>query len=334
MNPPISHYKDETPDQTQEILNQELDKEASAAKVEQEKTPELKVLPVNKKQDKKQTSSSSIVNAFRQKMSLNTTAIDLPSIGRSVEFKEISTSEQKELSKVALENNSRADIMYCSMLSLINRLAMEKNFDIRDFTEFERIAVTLNLQQMNKINPEIKFTCSKCGKENSYRLDTAKLLREFAKSYKEDQKFDLDAGTRKFVIEAGWPKVSSVEDFFKHYYKKYDNSSKSVKETIDNMSQIEYVTMFLKKITVCDSSDPEDSLTANLEELTYPERTQIVDCLPQSLLFDDDTGVISKVIAKFVNPMNDVFKYRDCAFCGAEQTGAMASMTDFLGAGA
>jgi hypothetical protein len=44
--------------------------------------------------------------------------------------------------------------------------------------------------------------------------------------------------------------------------------------------------------------------------------------------------VISKVIAKFVNPMNDVFKYRDCAFCGAEQTGAMASMTDFLGAGA
>ena len=103
---------------------------------------------------------------------------------------------------------------------------MEKNFDIRDFTEFERIAVTLNLQQMNKINPEIKFVCSKCGKENSYRLDTAKLLREFAKSYKEDQKFDLDAGTRKFVIEAGWPKVSSVEDFFKHYYKKYMQGSK------------------------------------------------------------------------------------------------------------
>lgn len=338
--PPVTHYKDEAPE-TQEILNQEIEKEISESKVEQqqnqdsEKTPELKVLPV-KSQKKKDnsTSASSIVNAFRQKMSLNTTAVELPSIGKTVEFKEISASEQKELSKIALENNSRADIMYCSMLALINRLAIDKSFDVRDHSEFERISITLNLQQMNKINPEIKYTCSKCGKENIYRLDTARLLREFAKSFKADQKFEVSSGARNFVIEAGWPKVANVEGFFKHYYKKYDNSSKSTKETMDNLSQIEYITMFLKRISVSAPDDPEDVLTADLEEMTYPERTQIIDCLPQSVLFDDDTGVISKVIAQFVTPMNDVFKYRDCAFCGAEQTGAMASMTDFLGAGA
>ena len=29
--------------------------------------------------------------------------------------------------------------------------------------------------------------------------------------------------------------------------------------------------------------------------------------------------------------MNKVFKYIDCPFCGAEQNGAVASLSDFLG---
>jgi hypothetical protein len=327
--PPVTHYKDEAPE-TQEILNQELDKEVQS-KVEQETQPKLNVLPVNKS-EKKKTNASNIVNAFRQKMSLNTTPIELPSIGRTVEFKEIPASEQKELSRIAMESDSRTDIMYCAMSALINRLAMEKDFDIRDYTEFERISITLHLQQMNKLNPEIKYTCSKCGRENSYRLDTPKLLRNFSKTYKPDKDFEVEANGRKFTFTVGWPNVRIVENFFKSYYKKYDNSSKAVKDSINNLSQIEYITMFLKKVKVEEIADPEDSMTADLEELTFGEREQIIDCLPQSILFDDDTGIISKTIAEFVEPMNAVFKYNDCAFCGAEQTGAMASMTDFMGA--
>ena len=328
--PPITHYKDEPVDQTTEnLVNQEIEKEA-AAKEEPTATPELKVLPV-KKLEKKPTNASNIVNAFRQKMATNSTSIELPSIGKTVEFKEITTAQQKELSKMAMENNSRADIMYCSMLGLINKLALEKNFEIRDYTEFERISVTLNLQQMNKMNPEIKYTCSQCNRENTYKLDTAKLLRDFAKTYKPDQVVEVESANRKFTFTVGWPNVRNVEDFFKHYYKKYDNASKSVKESIDNMSQIEYISMFIKKVTVADISDPDDAMTANLEELTYGDRAQIIDCLPQSILFDDDTGVVSNVIETFVNPMNNVFKYKDCAFCGAEQNGAVANITDFLG---
>lgn len=331
--PPITHYKDEESaqnEETQNVLNQELEKEAEQAKVEEPQgTAELKVLPVKKTE--KKTNSANIVNAFRQKMSVTATPIELPSVGRTVEFKEISTAEQKELSKVALENDSRADIMYCSMISLINKLALEKKFEIRDYTEFERIAITLNLQQMSKINPEIKFTCSKCGRENAYTLDTAKMLRDFAKTYKPDEEIVIDAGNRKFTFTSGWPCVRNVEEFFKHYYRKYDNSSKSVKESINNMSQIEYITMFIKKVTVESISDPDDKLTADLEELTYADRAQIIDCLPQNVLFDDKTGAITLTIEKFVNPMNDVFKYHDCAYCGTEQTGAVAALSDFLG---
>ena len=330
MQPPITHYKDEVPDQTtQDLVNQELEKEA-AQQVVEEKTPELKVLPVEKPA-KKPTNASNIVNAFRQKMATNASAIELPSIGKTVEFKEISAAEQKELSKIAMENKSRTDIMYCAMSNMINKLAQEKGFDIRDYTEFERIYITLNLQQMNKINPEIKFTCSKCGRENKYKLDTAKLIRSFAKTYKPVKDFEIEYGNRKFTFTAGWANVRNVEDFFKHYYKKYDNASNNVKESINNLSQVEYVTMFLKSVTVTEISDPEDTMTANLDEMPYSDRVQIIDCLPQGVLFDEGTGVIGKVIEEFVNPMNDVFKYRDCEFCGAEQSGAMANVTDFMG---
>ena len=264
-------------------------------------------------------------------MAANTISIDLPSVGKVVEFKEISAKEQKEMSKIAMENESRADIMYGSMVSLINKLATSKDFDIKDYTEFERIAITLNLQQMNKVNPEIKFTCSKCGKENSYRLDTAALLRKFNKTYKPDKEFSVELGKRKYLFTTGWSSVRNVDDFFKNYYKKYDNLGKKTKDSMNNLSQIEYITMFIKKVTVVDVDDPDDMLTANLEELTYPERVQIIDCLPQNVVFDDDIGVINKVIETFVNPMNEVFKYHDCSFCGAEQTGTMANVTDFMG---
>ena len=264
-------------------------------------------------------------------MLTNATPIELPSVGKTVEFKEISTAEQKDLSKIALESKSRADIMYISMLGLINRLALEKGFDIREYTEFERIFITLNLQQMAKAHPEIKFTCSKCGKENTYKLDVPKMLRNFSKSYKPDQEIVVESGNRTFTFTYGWPKVDKVEEFFKNYYKRYDSLNKGAKESTDNLSQIEYITMFIKKVAMEEGSNPDDKLVANLEELTYPERVQIIDCLPQGILFDDDTGVISKIIESFVTPMNNVFKYNDCQFCGAEQDGQVANLSDFLG---
>ena len=333
MQPPITHYKDEGADaSTESLVNEELNKEAMATAAKQEQPDEkLKTIPVEKPK-KKPTSASNIVNAFRQKMANATTPIEMPSIGKTVEFREISTSEQKEISKIAMQSNSRSDLMYCAMLNLINKLAVDKkDFDIRNYTEFERILVTLNLQQMNKINPEIKYTCPKCGRENAYTLDTAKMLREFSKTYRVDKAFEIESGIRKFTFATGWPKVASVEDFFKNYYRKYDNSGKAIKESMDNLSQIEYITMFVKSVTVSDVNDPEDSMTADIEDMTYGERVQIVDCLPQSVMFDDSTGVVSKIIAEYVEPMNKVFKHRDCAYCGAEQDGQVANLTDFLG---
>ena len=311
---------------TQNLVNEELNKEVSSARPSEP----LKTIPVEKTK-KKPTSASNIVNAFRQKMANATTPIEMQSIGKTVEFREISTSEQKEMSKIAMQSNSRSDLMYCAMLNLINKLATEKGFDIRNYTEFERILVTLNLQQMNKLNPEIKYTCPKCGRENAYTLDTAKMLREFSKTYRPDKAFEIESGIRKFTFTTGWPKVASVEDFFKNYYRKYDNSGKAIKESMDNLSQIEYITMFVKSVTVSDVDDPEDSMTADVEDMTYGERVQIVDCLPQSVMFDDSTGVVSKIIAEYVEPMNKVFKHRDCAYCGAEQEGQVANLTDFLG---
>lgn len=331
--PPISHYKDEPVNQdatTQSIIENEIDKEV------EETTTKMKVLPVetaSKPAPKAKTNSnpSNIVNIFKQKMSTSTTTVELPSIGRTIEFKEINTSFQKELSQVSIEHNSRADIMYISMLSLINRLAAEKGFDVRELSEFERIAITMNLQQSNKMNTEIKYTCQSCGKENSYKLDVTKLLKKFNKSYRGDVDVTMESGNRTFKFVIGWPKVALVEDFFKSYYRKYDNASKAYQETTDKLSQIEYITMFIKSITMTENSDPEDSITANLEELTYGERVQIIDSLPQHIVFDETNGIVAQIIEMYVTPMNDCFKYNDCAFCGAEQDAAMASLSDFMG---
>ena len=331
MQPPITHYKDEAldgGDVTESIVSKELEKDM--LKHQEKYQEKLKVISVEKPA-KKPTNASNIVNAFRQKMASVSTPIELPSSGKTIECREISGEEQKEISKIALESKSRGDIMYCAMLSLINKLSTDKTFNIRDYSEFERILVTLNLQQMNKVNPEIKYTCSKCGKENAYTLDTPKLLRDFAKTYKEDKQVEIEYGFRKFSFTIGWASVANVESFFKNYYKKYDSSGVSVKETMDEMSQIEYILMFVKSVSVSDINDPEDTISANLVEMPYGERVQIMDSLPQNILFDENSSIVSKIIKIFIEPINEVFKYRDCAYCGSRQDEQFANLSDFVG---
>ena len=312
---------------TMGIVDAEIEKEMA----NQSAKKELKVLPVQKTDAKGKQSSSSIVNAFKQKMSLNTTSVELPSIGKTLEFKDIDSDVQTYLSQVALECNSRTDIMYSTMASTMNNLSLDKTFNIRNHTEFERISILLNLQQGSKFNPEIRYVCPKCGKENVYHLDSRALMKKFAKSYRGDCEYEIELGSRKYKFVLGWPSVAYIEDFYKHHYRGYDEKSENGQKAINELAQVQYLVKFVKSITVSEMSDPDDSVTANLEDIVYEDKMAVIGSLPQYLISDENDGIISKVIDIFVKPMNDSFKYENCAFCGAEQEGAMANLTDFMG---
>lgn len=72
-------------------------------------------------------SSSSILNAFKNKFATKVNAVYVNSLKREVNFREVSVTEQKSLSKTMIENESRRDIIYDTQCALINRLCLEND---------------------------------------------------------------------------------------------------------------------------------------------------------------------------------------------------------------
>lgn len=70
---------------------------------------------------------NSILNAFKNKFSTKVNAVYVNSLKREVNFREVSVTEQKTLSKTMIENENRKDIIYDAQCALINRLCLEND---------------------------------------------------------------------------------------------------------------------------------------------------------------------------------------------------------------
>ena len=70
---------------------------------------------------------SSILNVFKNKFATKLNAVYVNSLKREVNFREVSVTEQKSLSKTMIENENRKDIVYDAQCALINRLCIETN---------------------------------------------------------------------------------------------------------------------------------------------------------------------------------------------------------------
>lgn len=71
--------------------------------------------------------SNSILNAFKTKFATKVNAVYVNSLNREVNFREVSVTEQKSLSKTMIENENRRDIIYDTQCALINRLCLEND---------------------------------------------------------------------------------------------------------------------------------------------------------------------------------------------------------------
>ena len=70
---------------------------------------------------------SSILNIFKNKFATKVNAVYVNSLKREVNFREVSVTEQKSLSKTMIENENRRDIVYDTQCALINRLCLEND---------------------------------------------------------------------------------------------------------------------------------------------------------------------------------------------------------------
>lgn len=272
-------------------------------------------------------SGDGALSKFKQALGAGLFPIKLFSTDEEVMMRELTVTDQKTLSKTALVNGSRRDVLYNAQCALVNSCVKKEGFDVNEYTEFDRIALLARLYQQNYFNNDIHYTCSKCGKENVYKLDFGKILNKLDDAWSDDKVYVINAGDKEFHFTVGWPKVKTISDFYAKYYRTYAASNEKVQNTIDQLSNVEYLVMFIKGIEL--HTPGMEAVSIDLNGLSYSDRTDLIDSLPQGLVFDDDKGVISKIIADFTDPLNKAFQYEKCMYCGAETEEGIGSIADF-----
>ena len=125
-----------------------------------------------------------------------------------------------------------------------------------------------------------------------------------------------------------YPSVKQVLQFHKGNVIKYKGVKKQQAKNIDNMSNMDYVNLFIESLTMQNKST-QASRTIKLSDYPASEIEDIVAVFPQDVLYSDN-GVLKFIVNEYIKKINDSFEEHKCYNCGAKYQNDINSATSFL----
>jgi len=234
------------------------------------------------------------------------------------------------MSKIMIQNEIRKDLVYDSQCTLINKLALTKDFDIYKLTEFDRIKILMEVYQSNFFKQKSQFKCKTCGCENEYEIDFSKAVANMDKIEIKESEVEYADKTRKYKFTFAYPMVKTVSDFYKYYVTKYRNVNARERQALDNMGNIEYINLFIKKVELSHNDDSKsEPLVADFTQMGYAEMEQIISLFPQDIVYNEN-GMIAYITKNYLDQLNNVFEKQTCGHCGAVYDESVSSTNDFF----
>lgn len=266
-----------------------------------------------------------IINALKSNFATTVRRIYVNSLKREVGFREISVQEQKTLARIMIDNDQRKDVMYDAQCSIINKVALDDDFDIYELSEFDKIKLLIALYQTNMTKNEITFTCKECGTENKYKLDFDSVLKRLDDLSLDDRSFDFETALWKFKFTVGYPEVRRVSEFYKSYAAKYRKMNTTEMSKLNNQVNIDYVNMYIKSVILTNKTTDETQ-TITMTDFLPAEVVEIMSTFPQDVVYAD-SGVLNYITTELVGKINGSFDKHKCFTCGTEHDGAIDTDT-------
>ena len=157
-------------------------------------------------------SKESLINALKQDFATTVNKIYINSLKRDVGFREITVLEQKTLSRIMIDNESkgRKDVVYDAQCAIINKACLEPDFNIYKLSEFDRLKLLIALYQANMFKNDVEFTCEECGARNMYKLDFGMVLKRLDEVTLEEKSFDYENANFAYHFTVEYPSVERV----------------------------------------------------------------------------------------------------------------------------
>lgn len=253
--------------------------------------------------------------AIKNKFISTTIKVYVNSIGREVNFREITVAEQKQLARIMIDNENRKDIVYDAQCAVLKSICLEDDFDIYSVTEFDKIKLLLLLYQRNMIKHEISFVCPECNTENKYQIDFSNVINKLDKFDMSDKEFSYENLSWKFKFKLAYPKVSKVSQFYSsRYLNMKKTNDKKILDALNNSINVDYTNLFIKNIEFIDKST-NDRNNIDVNDYSLDEFFELISVFPQDVLYSDN-GLIQFITSEFIAKINDAFEKHECFVCG------------------
>lgn len=261
-------------------------------------------------------SKQDFINALKQDFTTTLRKVYINSLKREVAFREITIKEQKTLSRIMIDNESRKDVVYDAQCALINNCCLDENFNVYAVTDFDKIKLLMFLYQTNMFKNEVSFKCAECGTVNKYKLDFTNVLKNLDQYTLDDKKYEFSNGIWKFDFVLNYPLVDVVSDYYKSYASKYKDATQKEIETINNQMNIDYTMLFIKSVTITKLSD-NSTKTIQASNFSIAELFDMFSAFPQDVLYSD-SGIMTYILTEFIEKIDDSYGNHKCGQCGAE----------------
>ena len=258
-----------------------------------------------------------LINLIKSDFASGVTMVYVNSLGKEIGFKEVSAHQQKILSRIMIGNEHRKDVIYDAQCATINSVALADGFDIYQLTEFDRLKILIALYQANMFSNEVKFTCKNCGTENKYQLNFDNVMARLDEIGLEPKSFAYESKKFRYEYTIQYPTVKRISSFYKSYCAKHKTQSKRDIQVNDNMSNMEYVELFISKVrfTIKATNTVRD---IDFSKYKASDVQEILANFPQDALYTDD-GVLNFIATEYLKKINDSFDKHECYSCGTVQ---------------
>lgn len=280
-------------------------------------------------------STDNILEIFKKEFASTVIPVFIPSVKKTINFREVSIQEQKVISKTMIENRTKPGTIYNTITNLLQTLCVSKNVNVADFTEAERYSILFSIYQSAFLDKPQHFICSGCGEEFNASLRSEDIINNFENLNSVDKVFEISDKVRNFTFVCNYPSMSKMNAVMEYIQRKttgqkFENDDQQANSITAVINSIDYLYGYIKSIKISKENSDSSPIEVSTSDYKIDDVMACISMIPQHIMLANDVGLISKIITELVKPINDVYAKQKCPNCGTEFEGQIGSIRDFF----
>lgn len=219
----------------------------------------------------------------------------IPSTEETIKIKEINANQQKDLLSSALDNSLYNTNFIKILYGILKDIIGEDK--LKTYTIFDKAALVMSIRSQVSKTLKVKFP----EKEENVEMEIYPILKRFETHYKHPSSTIVKDS--KIQIEINVPSIFTEKDYEEEVHRKEKKiedikSTNDIKEVISKEFLGE-LSKFIKSVSIEENS-------IDFENLTFPQRTRLVERIPSSLVQE-----ILNHINKWKGELDEVLTVKD-----------------------